>query len=57
MIDRGIEAELVSDIGTLLRPAGDSDGPGAGQFGELANNSCASLSSTIASPISSLVLK
>ena len=26
MIDRGIEAELVSDIGTLLRPAGDSDG-------------------------------
>jgi hypothetical protein len=43
VIDRGIEAELVSDIGTLLRPAGDSDGPGAGQFGKLANNICASL--------------
>src|SRR3984957_2819720 len=37
VIDHGIEAELIADIRTLLRAAGDSDGPGTGQFGKLAD--------------------
>jgi hypothetical protein len=37
VIDRGIEAKLITDIRTLLRPTGDPDCARAGQFGKLAD--------------------